>query len=414
MYIGRTHSVDVASSAPMTTMISGHHRSRSKSSEKPPPFIKPAFPYLAGNNVSSGPLCLDDNSNINDSDTVAPASSLVSGSPTLVNATNNTITNNSTSNSVSNSPSNSSIPSNNNGENGSHSTRSAPDSPSKEPKTITLKNLRSLAARNRSPHSTRDRSTSDTDKQSPPIVNKQIKKLDIEVSPATISLGQAKSETKDTFSEVTENPTEASVFGVSLEELSQRENSTIPLWIQNAVDYLDHYGLSTIGLFRIDGTKETVGALRALIDKGGSVDFSGSKPHAVGTLIKQFLRSLPKPLISEEYFKQFCDTADLEETSAVEKIRELVSALPQANFSLLDHLVSFCTRVVARSDENKMNADNLASLLAPNILYKRENNTDNPLTTVLNDVQRAIKVVRIMITHYTLLFIKTEPNNTVS
>jgi len=158
--------------------------------------------------------------------------------------------------------------------------------------------------------------------------------------------------------------------------------------------------LDTVGLFRIAGNKEELETLKEKFDSGKPIEFSGAKPHTVCTLIKQFLRALPEPLLLEEHFDTFCTAVEKEHDASVIEVKALILSLPGPNVSLLKHLLAFCGRVVIHSQENKMNADNIASLLAPNILYKRVSRPD----IMLQEAQQAIKVVRFLILHQSALF----------
>jgi hypothetical protein len=68
--------------------------------------------------------------------------------------------------------------------------------------------------------------------------------------------------------------------------------------------------LETIGLFRITGATPKVNALKEEVDSGKPIDFASvSQPHIVCTVLKQWLRMLPEPLIIFSLFDQFLNVA---------------------------------------------------------------------------------------------------------
>lgn len=58
------------------------------------------------------------------------------------------------------------------------------------------------------------------------------------------------------------------------------------------------------------------------------------------------------------------------------------------------------SRVADHSDKNMMSVKNLASLIAPNILYRKD---PNPVT-LLEDINYANLVVELLMEHYEKLF----------
>eukprot|EP01120_Amphizonella_sp_Union-15-10_P013778 TRINITY_DN6494_c0_g1_i1.p1 TRINITY_DN6494_c0_g1~~TRINITY_DN6494_c0_g1_i1.p1 ORF type:complete len:697 (+),score=150.03 TRINITY_DN6494_c0_g1_i1:79-2169(+) len=191
-----------------------------------------------------------------------------------------------------------------------------------------------------------------------------------------------------------------SVFGVSLQELVLREQRPIPSFFQYAVEYIDANGLEMQGLFRIEVHKDEVLELKGQID-AGSLDFSKVKsPHVVCILIKQYLRSLPDPLIPSNKYLSFIN-ADSEspETKKLSLIQELIKSLPTSNQNLLHYLSAFCKRIASRSEKNRMDFKNLSSLLAPNILFSQTNDLWN-----LEEITKSNSVILFVMENQDVLF----------
>lgn len=68
------------------------------------------------------------------------------------------------------------------------------------------------------------------------------------------------------------------VFGMSLEELFQRDGQAVPIIVQQCTAAVDRFGLDTEGIYRTSGSTPHMLELKALFDHGGS-SHSVSFPH---------------------------------------------------------------------------------------------------------------------------------------
>lgn len=63
------------------------------------------------------------------------------------------------------------------------------------------------------------------------------------------------------------------------------------------------------GIFRVPGSTKEVQEMRNLMDQGKFVDFSDLQivktSHSIAALLKAFLRELPEPLFTTEYYDCF-------------------------------------------------------------------------------------------------------------
>jgi len=109
------------------------------------------------------------------------------------------------------------------------------------------------------------------------------------------------------------------------------------------------------------------------VEAGG--DLSDAHAVDVASLLKQFFRELPEPLMTSalyDVFVQCVGTArGLDGASAAHLDAVLLTCLllPDANLATLRYLVTFLMQVAANSDDNRMDSSNLAVCLAPNLLY---------------------------------------------
>ena len=103
------------------------------------------------------------------------------------------------------------------------------------------------------------------------------------------------------------------------------------------------------------------------IENGG--DFSEALPHDVASLLKQFFRELPEPLLTNHLHDHFLKCLLLgsknEQTMA---ILLLCILLPVEHLYTLQYFVKFMAKVAGKSEESKMGTANLAIVLTPNLM----------------------------------------------
>ncbi|KAH3761497.1 Rho GTPase-activating protein [Pelomyxa schiedti] len=163
------------------------------------------------------------------------------------------------------------------------------------------------------------------------------------------------------------------LFGVPLWIGFKKSGSHCPAPIQKALEYLDsHDAVSANGIFRISATGSVVQTLKEQFNKGVVPDFETfSEPHPAANILKLYLRELPDPLLTFDLFDSFVE-ATKSGTAVAEKLTALVTKLPHVNRFTLYCLMSYLTKVSARSSENLMTSRNLAVVFGPTILRPRE------------------------------------------
>lgn len=74
-------------------------------------------------------------------------------------------------------------------------------------------------------------------------------------------------------------------------------------------------------------------------------------------------------------------SADVDEDTRLRVITELMHKLPLRNFTALKTLILFLAEVVANSSANLMDANNLAVVFGPNLVWSTDVSTDAVLRT---------------------------------
>ena len=123
------------------------------------------------------------------------------------------------------------------------------------------------------------------------------------------------------------------------------------------------------------------------MEAGG--DLADAHAVDVASLLKQFFRELPDPLLTSalyDVFMQCARAAAMDRSPAChEAVLLACLLLPDVNLATLRYLVIFLKRVAAMSEQNRMDASNLAVCLAPNLLYSDH---VSALTSTLTDSLR--------------------------
>jgi hypothetical protein len=60
------------------------------------------------------------------------------------------------------------------------------------------------------------------------------------------------------------------VFGLSLDQLFERDGSAVPMVVYQCIQAVDLFGLEVEGIYRLSGTQSHVNKIKAMFDNGKS------------------------------------------------------------------------------------------------------------------------------------------------
>ncbi|XP_076020665.1 rho GTPase-activating protein 22 isoform X2 [Genypterus blacodes] len=176
------------------------------------------------------------------------------------------------------------------------------------------------------------------------------------------------------------------VFGQNLEETvlcggKCDPRQLVPVIVEQCVCFIREYGLKEEGLFRAPGQTNHVRELQHMFDCGEKPVFdSTTDVHTVASLLKLYIRELPEPIVPFDKYPQFLSCAHLltkDKEMGITELGKQVNTLPLVNYNLLKYICKFLDEIQSHSNENKMSAQNLATVFGPNILRPR---VEDPVT----------------------------------
>lgn len=170
------------------------------------------------------------------------------------------------------------------------------------------------------------------------------------------------------ISEPSEN--ENPIFGVPLAVAVERNKShdgiELPAIVRECIDYIEECGLAREGIYRISGVKSKVQHLKDCYNRQQPVYLYEHEPNIVASLLKQFLRDLPEPVLTTSLMPKFEEASTIKNNKKkVEAFTRLIADLPTCNRLLLSWMIVHMTHVIDLAQENKMTLQNVSIVLSP-------------------------------------------------
>jgi hypothetical protein len=161
------------------------------------------------------------------------------------------------------------------------------------------------------------------------------------------------------------------VFGISLEELFQRDQNAVPIVVMQCTLAVDTFGLDVEGIYRVSGNSSHINSLKSQFDHNAAqVDFRNPANffhdvNSVATLLKQFFRDLPDPLFTKVGYQGFIEAAKIDDDNQRrDAMHQNINDLPDPNYATLRAIVLHLHRVMQNESRNRMGASNLALCFA--------------------------------------------------
>ncbi|XP_067663631.1 rho GTPase-activating protein 26-like isoform X2 [Haliotis asinina] len=177
-------------------------------------------------------------------------------------------------------------------------------------------------------------------------------------------------------------------------------------FVKRCLAAVEKRGLQEQGLYRVVGVNSKVNRLiqmgldRRKSDKLQLDDPTAWETKTITSAVKNYLRSLPEPLMSFKLHEEFIKAAKQEsKTLRILDIHKLVHQLPESNFDMLDLLLKHLQRVSNEHERNKMTVANLGVCFGPTLMRPEEETM-----AAIMDIKFCNIVVEILINNYDKIF----------
>ncbi|TFK50899.1 hypothetical protein OE88DRAFT_1735633 [Heliocybe sulcata] len=196
------------------------------------------------------------------------------------------------------------------------------------------------------------------------------------------------------------------VFGVDLEVLLQRDKSQddaviVPIFIERCLSVIETRGLTESGIYRVAGANSDIQMFKSAINRGEWPITGQTDIYAVCDLVKHWLRDLPQSVLPESSYMRILAAAKIDDLDAkLPQLREIIQALPPANFHLLKRVAEHLDRVTDYEDQNHMTAKNLAIVFSPSLLRAPDGN----FMAFMSNLGYLHDFVKALIGHFHVIF----------
>uniref|UniRef100_A0A1B6CIK0 Rho-GAP domain-containing protein n=1 Tax=Clastoptera arizonana TaxID=38151 RepID=A0A1B6CIK0_9HEMI len=172
------------------------------------------------------------------------------------------------------------------------------------------------------------------------------------------------------------------VFGIPLEEHLRVTDRKVAFPIELCVCALCELGMDEEGLFRIAGGASKVRRMKLSLDANcmtleTALDYRD--PHVVASVLKSYLRQMPEPLMTYALHDEWMSAARVGTTNdaRLQALWAVMQKLPQNNLDNLRYLIKFLALLSKNQETNKMTPQNIAIVIAPNLLWSPNDDGTN-------------------------------------
>jgi len=198
-------------------------------------------------------------------------------------------------------------------------------------------------------------------------------------------------------------PAEApsTLFGSDLVERCDYERRQIPSVVTRCIEEVELRGMDVEGIYRKTGGNSLVKAIQEGFERTEDYDISDPALDvtAVTSVLKQYFRKLPTPLLTFEVYERVLESNMLQsENERCGHLRKTINMLPPKHRDCLEFLMFHLVRVASRERENLMSPKNLAVVFAPTIMR------DHSLEKEMTDMHAKNVAVQFLIENSHVIF----------
>ncbi|EDO46865.1 predicted protein, partial [Nematostella vectensis] len=161
----------------------------------------------------------------------------------------------------------------------------------------------------------------------------------------------------------------ANSFQLSIKQITGRE---IPEVVESCVRFIKRFGLDHPGIFRLSGSSTDINDMKQLFECGRD-PLAGLNHwkdiNAVAGLLRVYFRELEDPLFPSSHYQQFIEASRFPTNEdVIRQVTCVINELPDSVNRVMKYLFKFLKQVSEHSEQNKMDAHNLAVVFGPTLL----------------------------------------------
>uniref|UniRef100_A0A3Q3IHF3 SLIT-ROBO Rho GTPase activating protein 1b n=1 Tax=Monopterus albus TaxID=43700 RepID=A0A3Q3IHF3_MONAL len=146
----------------------------------------------------------------------------------------------------------------------------------------------------------------------------------------------------------------------------------IPLLVESCIRFINLHGLQHQGIFRVSGSQVEVNDIKNSFERGNDPLIDEESNHdinSVAGVLKLYFRGLENPLFPKERFNDLISCVRIENLyERAQCIRKILLGVPRGTLVVMRYLFAFLNHLSQYSDENMMDAGNLAIVFGPTLL----------------------------------------------
>ena len=198
----------------------------------------------------------------------------------------------------------------------------------------------------------------------------------------------------------------------ALNRYQMSTSSYVPLIVTECCQRIEQFGLYTTGIYRVPGNTSHINSLLSQINpKQTSFDFNNADVHTIASLLKTFLRRLPEPLITHDWYSSLIvANRKRDRHERLQQMKMVIHQLPIHNFATLKYLMNHLDKIARESERNKMDFTNLATVFGPTLLRSPQSSSSknssqrDDMITVWGDMLEQRSIIEQIIANHQWLF----------
>ncbi|CAK8683625.1 unnamed protein product [Clavelina lepadiformis] len=185
----------------------------------------------------------------------------------------------------------------------------------------------------------------------------------------------------------------------------------VPIILEKCTTYVEQFGLTTKGIYRLSGTHSKTTKLLSDFKQNARETVmrdTDLNVHDVANALKRWFKSLPGSLLTEELHEEWIDTSQIKQEHRSRKLewyKHLIEKLPEINRNTLKVLLIHLNNVASHEKENEMSLHNLAIVFGPTLMEPQGSEDSKQY---IGETAQEIGCIEDLLNYYDWLFDVTE------